>query len=92
MKACCKNGNENTSYIRQGILLVECLIKNVTSKSFLKIRSVIAKILRWIRVSVGVYLHGSGVSGAADRRSSSVRSKEQTPDVEPQRAGVFSYT
>ena len=84
MKACCKNGSENTSYIRWGILLVECLIKNFASKSLLKIRSDIAIILRWIHVSVGVrvYLHGSAGFGATDRRSTSIRSREQMPDVE----------
>jgi hypothetical protein len=84
VKAYCKNGSENTSYIRRGILLVECLIKNFASKSLLKIRSDIAIISRWIHVSVGVlvYLHGSAGFGAADRRRTSVRSREQTPDVE----------
>jgi len=82
VKACCKNGNENTSYIRQGVLLVECLIKNVASKSLLKIRSDTAILLRWIHVSVGAYLHDSAVFGAAGRLSSSVRRKEQMPDVE----------
>jgi hypothetical protein len=81
VKACCKNGNENTSYIRRGILLVEYLIKNFASKSLLKIRSDIAIILRRIHVSVGVYLHGSAVFGAADRCSNSVRSSDQMPDV-----------
>jgi hypothetical protein len=66
----------------QGILLVECLIKNIASTSLLKIRSDTAIILRWIHVSVGVYLHGSAVFGAAGRRSSSVRRKEHKPDVE----------
>jgi hypothetical protein len=82
VKACCKNGKENTGYVRRGILLVECLIKNFASKSLLKIRSDIAIILRWMHVSAGVYLHGSVVFGAADRRSSSVRSAEQMSDVE----------
>jgi len=50
VKAYCKNGNENVSYIRWGILLVECLIKNFTSKSLLKMRSDIAIILCWIHV------------------------------------------
>jgi len=72
VKACCKNGNENTGYIRHGILLVECLIKNVVSKSLLKIRSDTTIILRWIHASVGVYLHDSAVFGAAGRRTSSV--------------------
>jgi hypothetical protein len=84
VKTCCKNGNENASYIRRGILLVECLVKNFASKSLLKIRSDTAIILRWIHISVGVrvYLHGSAVFGAADRGSTSVRSREQMPDVE----------
>jgi hypothetical protein len=44
-------------------------------------RSDVAIILRWIHVSVGVYLRGSAVSGATDRCSSSVRGREQMTDV-----------
>ena len=65
VKTCYKNGDENASYIRQGILLVECLIKNFASKSLLKIRSDIAIIFRWIHGSVRIYLHGSAAFGAA---------------------------
>jgi hypothetical protein len=56
VKTCCKHGNENACYIRRGILLVECLIKNCASRSFLKVRSYIEISMSRIHVSVSVYL------------------------------------